>query len=114
MPFQSPGRASSLRELKQRHLMTPRRRELMVEAAVLPDRCPGCQEPFEAPPRYLHSDDDATWCHTPKLLPCLHTVSAAYLQEQVETHEEVNRLLLHEACKEQADRRARGPTLEHA
>ena len=86
--------------------MTPRRRELMVEAAILPDRCPGCQEPFEAPPRYLYSGDDATWCHTPKLLPCLHTVSAAYLQEQVETHEEVNRLLLHEACKEQADRRA--------
>lgn len=89
----------SLRELKQRHLLTPRRKQMMDEAVVLPEHCPGCNMRFELPPTHLHSSDDATWCHVPKLLPCLHTVSAAFLQDQVEVHEEVHRLLLDEGCK---------------
>ena len=104
MPPSAGGKNASLQDLKERHLLTPRRKKMMEEAAIHPERCPGCDERFEVPPSNLHSNEDATWCHIPKLLPCLHTVSAAFLQSQVEEHEEVNRLLLQEGCSSHDER----------
>ena len=104
MPPSAGGKNASLQDLKERHLLTPRRKKMMEEAAIHPERCPGCDERFEVPPSNLHSNEDATWCHIPKLLPCLHTVSAAFLQSQVEEHEEANRLLLQEGCSSHDER----------